>query len=95
MKYKHCCESCRILRIYVLALCCAQELGAMPVIPFKPVVETGGNAFLPATPLELAKNLENSVPFMTGITSEEGAIVAAREYYFCIFVSTKSISFFV
>ncbi|GFG34026.1 hypothetical protein Cfor_05019, partial [Coptotermes formosanus] len=38
---------------------------------FKPVIETGHDAFLPAHPVELVRN-ESVVPWMTGITSEEG-----------------------
>ncbi|KAJ9587059.1 hypothetical protein L9F63_019347 [Diploptera punctata] len=51
-----------------------------PFTSFKPVVETGDDAFLPASPLELAKNITHSVPWITGITSGEGAFVASRLY---------------
>ncbi|PSN42542.1 hypothetical protein C0J52_03844 [Blattella germanica] len=56
------------------------EWGVHPVIPFKPVVETGEDAFLPATPLELAKKVTNPVPWMIGINQAEGAIIAAGMY---------------
>ncbi|PSN42538.1 hypothetical protein C0J52_03840 [Blattella germanica] len=53
------------------------EWSIHPVIPFKPVVETGEDSFLPATPMELAKNATNTIPWMTGVTSGEGAFVAS------------------
>ncbi|KAJ9582814.1 hypothetical protein L9F63_022842, partial [Diploptera punctata] len=56
------------------------EWSIYPLIPFKPVVETEKDAFLPTTPQILAKNLKTAVPFMTGITSGEGAMVAAKFY---------------
>ncbi|XP_069696406.1 venom carboxylesterase-6-like isoform X2 [Periplaneta americana] len=48
-----------------------------PLVPFKPVLEEGNDAFLPATPLELVQNA-TAVPWMTGVTSEEGSFPVSR-----------------
>jgi hypothetical protein len=61
-----------------LLFCFPQEWSIDPVIPFKPVIEKGDDAFLPANPLELLRN-HSAVPWMTGITSEEGALAASSE----------------
>jgi hypothetical protein len=50
------------------------------MIPFQPVIEKGEGAFLPASPVELLRN-HSAVPWMTGITSEEGAIGASSKKY--------------
>jgi carboxylesterase type B len=51
------------------------------MIPFKPVIEKGEDAFLPASPTELLRNY-SAVPWMTGINSEEGALFASSEKQF-------------
>ncbi|KDR12773.1 Esterase FE4 [Zootermopsis nevadensis] len=55
------------------------EWNIHPMIPFRPVIENGDDAFIPASPLELSRNY-TAVPWMTGITSEEGTIAASRLY---------------
>jgi carboxylesterase type B len=51
------------------------------MIPFKPVIETGDDAFLPAHPVELVRN-DSDVPWMLGINSEEGAMIASSKRHF-------------
>ncbi|XP_069694783.1 uncharacterized protein [Periplaneta americana] len=48
-----------------------------PLIPFKPVLEVGDDAFLPAAPSQLIQNAAD-VPWMTGVNSQEGAFPVSR-----------------
>jgi hypothetical protein len=65
---------------YTIFLCCcsSQEWSIHPLIPFRPVVEKGDDTFLPASPSELMRN-QSAVPWITGITSEEGALAASSK----------------
>ncbi|XP_069699397.1 venom carboxylesterase-6-like isoform X2 [Periplaneta americana] len=53
-----------------------------PLIPFKPVVEPTDmlDAFLPAEPLQLLQEGPQSIPWLTGINSGDGALKAAAIY---------------
>jgi hypothetical protein len=61
---------------------CSQEWDVDPLIPFKPVVEPTGlqDAFLPDEPLQLLQKCPQSIPWLTGINSADGALRAARLY---------------
>ncbi|XP_069696467.1 esterase E4-like [Periplaneta americana] len=58
------------------------EWSIHPMVPFRPVVEPniGGNAFIGVSPLVLlnTSTTVQHVPWMIGINSEEGALVASR-----------------
>ncbi|XP_076754354.1 carboxylic ester hydrolase [Xylocopa sonorina] len=59
-----------------------QVFGYCPMIPFRPVIEpVHPGAFLTEDPTLLSKHGRMSdIPWMTGVTSEEGALVAAALY---------------
>ncbi|KAF5306371.1 hypothetical protein FQR65_LT07395 [Abscondita terminalis] len=66
-----------------------------PSILFKPVIESRSkNAFLPEHPVEIIKSGRMSqIPFMTGITTEDGAIKSSGIYYNYSLVEKLNLNF--
>lgn len=53
-----------------------------PMVPFPPVVEPDlPGAFITAHPKDVDRPHGLSVPWLTGLTSDEGAMKSARTYY--------------
>lgn len=51
------------------------------MVPFPPVVEpVGEDAFISEHPRNVARPHGSSIPWMTGLTTDEGALKTAGEY---------------
>lgn len=58
-----------------------QEWDTDPMIPFPPVVEPDlPGAFITKHPRDEHEPHSKSIPFMTGLTYDEGVMKSAREY---------------
>lgn len=76
--------------------CYLKVFGFDPVVPFKPVVESNTDgAFLPEDPIDTIKSGKSAhIPFITGVTTEEGAVRSAGNYKcFYLFFNTLMVRF--
>lgn len=63
-----------------------------PMIPFPPVVELDlPGAFITKHPREAHEESALKIPFLTGLTYDEGAMKSAREHKYSFFVFIRSI----
>ena len=71
----------RFFKVYYYFYLTCQEWDTDPMVPFPPVVEPNlPGAFITNHPKDVINSHGNSLPWMTGLTSEEGAMKSARKY---------------